>query len=507
VRAKGTTLAIDLGTPAEAAAVAAQGPWRGLVGSAVARSVWWTFSSAYGDGEIEAAMRAIFESLAWLDAHPGKQPPAWEDLEEAPAAGREVHVRRASASEVDALLPRIVALEARVYEPARRDPPERLRLAFDDPDGIAILAEAAGELVGSAVAAPLERVSDVAGPDRDPARGRNDTLYAIALTVDPSLQSEGIGRRLKQAQLAAARDAKKRDGTPRFAWVAGRNRLDHAAAAMRVIDSFGAFTAFVLDNQYGGASQARYYRQPLRAMAAPVAPASPGLARLDGGGGLVGAAIDPLPLDRYVTPAAVRAIEHLAALAPDLPHLVLSPGRDEMVESIVRVLRRHRPKGTRMISLAGAYLGETMRSARAASEGGEWPRAPHPADGEGASESALRDAIAQAGAESILAIAIEAVEERTGRAVPATFAARLAAIRKDTGVPIVVVETAAMAKRASFASESWPQFLPDVLAWWTGAQLGVAHVSKALYAGPPIDRATASDELSLLLVHDRLTHT
>jgi len=545
-RVTGFAFAFDLASPAELDAYLGQRFWRGaIVFGAGDRTVRYRLQATFTEADVALLFRTIHQSLAWLEAHPGKKPPEWEDLEVAASAkegASEIRVRRADASEADAVLPLLLALEARVYEPARQDPPERLRLGFDDPDGAAVLAErkdAEGwTLVGYAISAPLERLPGVAGPDSDPARGRHDTAYSIALTVDPSLQGAGLGRRLKRAQLEAARDARRSDGTPRFRWMTGRNRLGLADVMVRLNDSFGAFTSRVLHDQYGEEGSARYYRQPVGplhvdggvrvedpatvdvsgGLAAPFAAPLESLVRAEQQGLLWGPTINKLTLVNYVTPALVRAVEYAAALSPDLPHVFLTSGRDEANDKAIRLLRWHRKQGQRVLSFAGAYVGHTTAASRSVScatthaQGPShfgWPHLPHPEDvGEEAAEAALRAAIADGGAASVLGVMVEAIQERTGRVISPSFAARLGALRDETGIPIVVVDTAGAyhrSGRGAFASDAWG-ITPDVRTWWTGGQLGLLHVSRALYVPTPLTFVSTwdGDELSLLQMHHQL---
>jgi RHH-type proline utilization regulon transcriptional repressor/proline dehydrogenase/delta 1-pyrroline-5-carboxylate dehydrogenase len=552
VRCRGFALAFDLGTPAELEAYLGQRFWRGaIVFGAGDRTVRYRLGASFSEREIDLLFRTIHQSLAWLEAHPGKKPPEWEDLggggggPTRSSAASELRLRRVGVAEVEDTLPRLLELEARVYEPARQDPPDRLRLGFEDPHGIAILAELrdgeAWKLVGYSIAAPLERVPDVAGPDRDPARGRGDTLYSVALTVDPAMQGAGIGRRLKREQLAIARTISRDDGTPRYRWVTGRNRVGHADAMTRLNDSFGAFTALVLDKQYGEDAQARYYRQPIGPLAveggprragaeaarvdlasgliAPLADPPESLVRSERDGLLAGPAVNKLTLVNYVTPAIVRAIEHVAALAPDLPHVYLTSGRDEIVDKAIRLLRFHRKQGRVVISLEGAYVGHTTACARSVSDPSThrqgaphfsgWPRAPHPEiAGDEVTIAAIRETIAREGADAVIAIVIEAIQERTGRTISPAFASRLAALRAETKVPIVVIDTAGAYYRGgsgAFASSGW-ELVPDVRGWWTGGQLGILHVDRPHFVGTPLTFVSTwdGDELSLIQMHHQL---
>lgn len=157
-----------------------------------------------------------------------------------------------AASALDA----IMALEARVYEPSRRDPRARLALALQ-PRGLALLVRAEGELVGSVLAAPLERVRAVVGPEQDPERGRDSTLYTLALTVAPEVRGRGLGRALKTRQLEEARSLGYR-------FVSGRVRLGKTERMQRILGSLGAEAVSVRAGEYGGTGRALYYRIDLR---------------------------------------------------------------------------------------------------------------------------------------------------------------------------------------------------------------------------------------------------
>ena len=544
-RVRGFALAFDLASPAELEAYLGQRFWRGaIVFGAGDRTVRYRLSAAFGEREIDLLFTTIRQSLAWLEAHPSKKPPAWEDLdaprERVSDAG--VVVREAAAAELDALLPQILALETRTYEPARRDPEARLRAGIVDPDGVAIVAErdAHGrkELVGYAIGLALERVPEIQGPDRDPARGRNDTIYSVALTVDASLRGAGLGARLKRAQLRAAMGKTQADGTPRYRYCAGRNRVGAADAMVRLNESLGAHTLFAIERAYGEEGTARYYRQPLRALAADVPPkasSSPSvssglvspfatppasLVRAEREGLLSGPTIQKITLVNYVTPAVVRATEWAAAIAPDHPHLFLTSGRDETIDKTVRMLRHHRKEGRVVVSLDGAYVGHTTACARSISDpsthgGGpahfDFPHVPHPADvGDAAAIEALRACVTSTGVKHVLGVVVEMVQERTGRVLSDEYVLALDVLRRETGVPIVVVETASAyyrSGRGPFASSSLrTRFVPDAIVWWSGGQLGFVHVTSALYVATPLTFVSTwdGDELSLIQAHHQL---
>jgi len=74
----------------------------------------------------------------------------------------------------------------------------------------------------------------------------------------------------------------------------------------------------------------------------------------------------------------------------------------------------------------------------------------------------------------VLGIVIESIQERTGRVIEPSFAARLDQLRAEMRIPIIVVDTASAYYRSgvgAFSSEGWPM-QPDARLWWTGGQLG-----------------------------------
>ncbi|MBK9029911.1 MAG: aldehyde dehydrogenase family protein [Myxococcales bacterium] len=560
-RVCGYAFAFDLPTPAHLNAFIGQRFWRGaIVFAAGTRTARYRLADTFGGREIELLFDAVRRSLSWIDAHPGKKPPEWEDIAEpaesvAPTLPADVTFRLVPPAEAMALLPAILDIEYQVYEPARRTPPAEIKDALDDAEGSFLVAEKtagdAVQLIAFAIGAPLEASHDVEGPDRDPMLGKHNTMYSVSVTVAPGYQGSGIGRKLKEMQLRDAVGRRRADGAPRYAHVTGRNRVGRTANMTHLNRVFGAHVVAVLTGQYEDPEgQAIYYRIPLGAIA-PSAEhqdavaadkrarwggdrganldASSGLTRVlatppaslraaERAGLLYGPAVNKITLMNYVTPGMVRALEWIGALAPDLPHIYVTSSRDETVDKALRLLRTARTQATVAIGLAGGYLGHTVASCRSLSDpevhrGGPghfaWPRVPHPTQaGTAVALDAIRAAIAAAGGpDHVFGIVFERVQERTGWALPADFLDGLAAIRKDTGVPLVAVEhTTAMYRSGAgaFAFPTGPR--PDVLAWWGGGQTGYLHVASKWFNAVPLALVSTwdGDELSLVRNHHQL---
>lgn len=550
-RCRGFAFAFDLPASEHLAPFYLQRFWRGVVVfGAGTRTVRYRLSTAFTESNIDQIFTAIRRSLSWLDAHPGQKPPAWEDpwVPQAAAADEapETRVRVAEGAEVDTLLPAIQALEAEVYEPARRDPAELLRLAFDDPHGVAAIAEAHTDegwvMAGYAVGAPLERVRTTDGPSQDPMLDRHNTLYSLALSVSPRFQGLGLGKALKAAQLGAAAAMSDDAGQPRYHYITGRNRLGFADTMVHLNQRFGAHTVKVYEQQYGDPDgKALYYRQPIRRLLAASAPersaqgevanlasgvASPfgappaSLVAAERAGLLSGPAVSKITICNYITPAVVRAIEYASALIPTHPHVYLTSGRDEGVDKAIRTLRYSRKSASVAIGFEGGYVGHTSSGARSVSDPAthrqgppyfQWPRVPHPAEvGAEASLTAIKEAIQAAGGpEGVLGLFLEPVQERTGRVAPAAFWEGLEALRREHDLPLALFESASAGWRGDAAHPFAFQGLglsPDIVAWWGGGQTGFVHLTGRYFISKPLMMVSTwdGDELSMIRLHHQL---
>ena len=553
-RCKGYAFAFELPTPALLDALIAQRFWRGaVVFAAGTRTARWRLSDSFLAREIDQLFEAIRRSLSWLDAHDGGKPPTWEDQPAAaphPGPPKEVTYRRVPHSEAMDHLPAILDIEYQVYEPARRTPPAEIRAAIEDPEGSLIIAEGNGNLVGFAIGGPLEQSKDVEGCDDDPMLGKHNTMYSVSITVAPGYQSTGIGRKLKELQLRDAMKRTRADGTPRYGYVTGRNRVGRTAQMTHLNRVFGAHVVSVLTGQYEDPEgQAIYYRIPLGALrpdpqvksdvlrrraarsdhdlaldlasgiARPFADGPRSLVELEERGLLYGPAVNKLTLMNYVTPAVVRAMEYFGALVPELPHMYLTSSRDECVDKALRLIRNTRKTAQVAISLAGGYYGHTAASCRSLSDpdvhrGGPahfaWPRVPHPAiAGTAATIAALREAVSAAGGpDKVLGFVYEVVQERTGAVLPAEFVDALGKLRKELDLPLIAVETASSCYRSgkgAFASHA-VGLVPDVLTWWAGGQTGYLHVSARWFVPGPLTLVSTwdGDELSMVRHHHQL---
>lgn len=443
----------------------------------------------------------------------------------------------------------VLLVERSTYEEGRRDSEDDLRQMVEGEDGIALVllrrTDHGERVLGYAFGGPVESYA-ADGPREDPMRGMHNTFYSANITVAAKERGAGLGLRLKRAQIRHVTSLKRSDGAPRYAFMTGRNRVGRTREMAGINHAFGAYAVeHFRGNQYGDRSgEALYYRIPLlrprlptalptawtttpsgtmidwaNATQAPLGTRHPQLVEALQQGEFNDAVGTKLTLSNFITPTVVRYTELLRELSPKgLSHAYFTSGRDELIDKTLRCLRVSRPQGQLVIGLERQFLGYTTAAARSLTDDTaqqmpfgwyDWPKVPHPAEvGNEAALGAILASIQQAGAEQILGIVIELVGEKSGLAVPDDFMSDLAAIRADTGIPIVVVETGSALGRAGpqlFASDAL-SCRPNFILWYTGAQLGHIFVDDAYYIGKPLTLISTwdGDEISLIRTRHHL---
>ena len=442
-------------------------------------------------------------------------------------------IRRLTPAGFDQLIEAIVALETDAYEAARRDEVTYLRSVAGSDGGIVLVAEDPRGLVGMSFAGPLELWWGVDGPRQDAHLGRENTLYSADVTVARRARGRGIGLRLRERQMREAMAARRPDGTRRYAFITGRNRVEAADAMWAVNQRVGAYTVAIYSGQYGDATgQARYYRIPLRrwdrrgvvsvrvapapaldfaqGVNAPTGAAHPVVVRGLELGAFDEAALTKLTVSNFITPAYARYAEALRVVAPPgMSHMYFTSGNDEMVDKSLRSLRHQRGQASIAVSFDGGYAGHTTAAARSLSDPAsavadgpfgyfDWPRLPHPNAPE--TIAALDALIATHGVEKLLGVYVEAVQARTGRVLQPEAWARLCGWRDRTGVPLVLIETTTGFGRTG-TGRWYAERLEghaDLVLWWAGGQIGHVFAHDRVFVSEPLQLISTwdGDELS-----------
>lgn len=444
----------------------------------------------------------------------------------------------------------IVAIENATYEEGRRDSRSDLEKMLRDEGGLGVLllrrTDIGERVLGYAFGGPVEHYKSD-GPKHDRMNGRHNTFYSSNITVASSERGAGIGQRLKSAQVRAVGAMQNDDGSPRYLFMTGRNRIGHTRDMAQINRLFGAYMVELYrQNQYGDRSgQALYYRIPLRrpslptaipttlrqkaqsntvldwssSIQAPLGHAHPRLLRAVEDGSFTQANGTKLTMSNWVTPDVVRYAEILMRLGPKgLHHTYFTSGRDETVDKGLRSLRVHRPKADLVVGLERQYVGHTTAAARSLSDDDgfaapfawyRWPKVPHPAEvGTQAALDAIRSVISHNGAERILAVVVEIIGERSGLTLPADFVDGLMDLHEQTHVPVVAIETASSLGRAGdtlFAVDQWRR-KPNVVLWYTGGQLGHIFADDAHYVPKPLTLISTwdGDEISIIRARHHL---
>ena len=448
----------------------------------------------------------------------------------------------------------IVGIENSTYEEGRRDSEDDLRRMVQADGGVGVLlvryTDVGERVLGYAFGGPVEHYKSD-GPRDDAMNGRNNTFYSSNITVAPGARSAGLGRRLKSAQVMRVAELKNQDGSWRYNFMTGRNRLGFTKEMAAINRLFGAYVVeHFRGNQYGDRSgQALYYRIPLRrprcptalpdpiaasssilgqappldwasAVQAPLGARHPRLVRALLEGEFMRAAGTKLTLSNWSTPDIVRYAETLQHLGPKgLPHTYFTSGRDELVDKTLRLLRLGRPSADVVIGLERQYLGHTTAAARSLSDAAgeqlpfhwyDWPRIPHPAEvGTDAALGAVVATLNRVGPDRVVGVFVEIVGERSGLLLPDDFQAGLAALHADTGVPVVAVETASALGKLGpniWACDGLP-LKPNVVLWYAGGQLGQIFVDDKHYVPKPLTLISTwdGDEISMLRARHHLT--
>lgn len=437
--------------------------------------------------------------------------------------------------------PSIEAIENQAYEEGRRDSMEYLLswLKVKDSVGLIMHCSQDGEniVAGYAFGGPLEHAK-VDGPMQDPHYGKHNTFYAANLTMSERVRGLGLGRLLKNAQVQHAMAITKTDGSLRYQFMTGRNRIGATLAMNQIIDALGAYIVSTHDNQYGEqGARALYYRLPLARLHHAVVSRPKGM--LDCRNSLQNAFHKPpqslvdalasnqiraiagskLTLSNWATPFMVRYSELLRTLMPKpLNHVYFTSGRDEMIDKGLRSLRFHRLEADVVIGFSHQWLGHNTAAARSLShEEGQaqpfsffvWPKVPHPKIvGHEKSLQELRDIVLRTDAKKILGIVVELVGERSGLTFDESYLRELDAIRRQTGIPLVYVDNAsslARSGRGVFLTNAM-SVKPNMLLWYTGGQLGQVMVDDSYFVEKPLTLISTwdGDEISMMRAYHNL---
>jgi succinylglutamate-semialdehyde dehydrogenase len=436
----------------------------------------------------------------------------------------------------------IEQIENSTYEQGRRDSIETLQNWLKQKDSLGLVLKYISnneEIIGGyAVGGPLEYAT-ADGCAQDLLGQHADIFYSADITLDARVRGLGLGRQLKEEQIRQVCAMKKSDGTPRYQFMTGRNRVGHAAAMTRINENLGAYTVKIYDNQYGDSNaKAAYYRLPLNKTHAlkqtknnynncynsiqePFSQTPPRMISAAKSGQLRALSCSKLTLSNWATPNLVRYSELLRAVMPQhLRHAYFTSGRDEVVDKGLRSLRFHRPQADIALGFSHQWLGHISAAARSLSHDEnqaqpfaffDWPKISHPqVSSPEHSLDELEQAISRYSPERILGIIVELVGERSALTFDEAFLLKLDQLRQKYNIPLVFVETASSLGRSGkgvFLSDAL-SVKANMILWYSGGQLGHVFVDSNYFVEKPLTLISTwdGDDISILRAYHHLLY-
>lgn len=436
----------------------------------------------------------------------------------------------------------IDALEKAAYEKERRDSTITLKQWIKEPDSLGLVLTCTIDnqkiLGGIAIGGPLAHATSE-GPQEDPMLKKHNTFYSADIAIDPRVRGMKLGRLLKQEQIKRVASMKKNDGTRRYLFISGRNRIQTASAMTHINQELGAYTINIYDHQYGDANaQALYYRLPIAKKHTLIKKedknklidcqnsvyhsfnhAASSFTHKFKQGLWRSLACQKITLSNWATTNMIRYSELLRDLMPgSLKHVYFTSGRDEVVDKGLRSLRYHRPHAEIAISFTHQWLGNISAAARSLSfDQGQaqpfsffnWPKVSHPQKvGAEQSLKELKDLLNSHAPETILGIVIELLGEKSALYFEDSFLKELDAIRKSSDIPLIFVETTSAygrTGRSLFFSDSL-SVKPNMIWWFTGGQLGHVMVDDRYFVEKPLTLISTwdGDDMSMARAYEHL---
>lgn len=449
-----------------------------------------------------------------------------------------VRIRRVNVEEFHTLCDQIMQLEAETYRPERQDSFETLHAVVAHPEGVVLIAEDLEGLAGMSFASPLEEwAHKKGGPTEDHNQGAHNTLYGADTAVALRVRGHGVGYRLRKVLVTEALRMTRADGSPRFAFISGRNQIGSSNAMWAINQKWGGYLVDIHHGLYGiENAQARYYRIPLRrfdrrsfttpvdtslqmwGVHQPTGQTHELLQRAQNLGVFDEGALTKMTMSNFITPPYARYAEALRMiLPPGCAHMYFTSCPDEMIDKGIRSFKHHRSEGQIVLSLQGTCLGRNTAAGRSLTDDQKyfaWPSIAHPNDvGIEGMITSLNQAVAEAGGtNAVIGMFVETIQNETGRVLSDEVWEALCMWREKTGIPLALSETHTGMGR-SLRGRWWlngTEHEADLVLWWAGGQIGHIFTRPNVFVSKPLTFISTwdGDELSAtrLLWQFYITH-
>lgn len=406
---------------------------------------------------------------------------------------------------------KIMALQRMLYEPTRITPKQSYIDAMNTKQGVGIVAERKGKLVGMGFAGSLSLFPDERGVMRDPQLNDPDVIYSLELGIHPKFQTEGIGRIIKAAIVCIAHA--KGDTAIR-----GRNRDKLAGGMVKINLSLGAYELFHLEEDYLDDHPHRdcfYYSNPVRwkypeislsnAIESPL-----GVAGLDGNfvETNYAALLNKVCLSNFVSEPFLKAVEHFLDYVPvSLRHAYTTSGQSECLDKAVKTIWWHR-KHQRLLGFERCEFGYGSFLSRGLS--GESPyfptgRLPYPTEEN--QKALLKQLEKTLKEQNYLGVFIEPCRQSDFKKAPLEFLKAMVALCRKLGVPVVFNDTGSLFCRGFEGFMASQAVEPDVGMAFLGGQMGMVYCRKEWFVESPLALISTwdGDEYSMFAFDRALT--
>jgi acetylornithine/succinyldiaminopimelate/putrescine aminotransferase/GNAT superfamily N-acetyltransferase len=395
----------------------------------------------------------------------------------------------------------IIELEKKVYEPARQTDIEKFEHTVLNKNSLCLGVIADKKLIGIAFAGPLKLYPLERGVRIDPHFNDEDCLYMLDVTIAPEYHGSGLGRSLKYAlsALALTKGVKK---------IQGRNRDRLAQAMININLSLGAIEQNYMREDYPDFESHRdvfYYttkadwkkssHQLSTATTMPLTSSSLDAKYIEKQMPFI---VNKICLSNFVSETFIKNVKNVfQALPINLQHGYTCSGQSECVDKVIKSIwvksdeSKKKSNTTKILTFKGHYFGNGSNLSRSLSYDTD-PyfdviKAQNP--NEKNYIEVLKEVEEIIKNNSLLAIAIEPMLQKSMEKVPYEFLRGLKKLSNENGIALIYNETASSLYRFSikncFAS-NFQEIEPDAGILYTSGQSGLVFTSEKYFLDAPL---------------------
>lgn len=383
----------------------------------------------------------------------------------------------------------IIAIQERVYEPARQSPIEEFDRVYEAANQLSIILTIENSIIGMAFAAPLNLFPEISGNLENSSFEDPNAHYMLDLTVDKNYRG-GLGRILKQALVLLAIERGVTE-------IHGRNR-DQLARSMWAINlSLGSHTTNYMKDNYKDDEKYRdcFYYRSLTQWEDPAVNLSDAIDCPLGPGELsepfvrknLGVMVNKLTHSNFITTEMAHDLPiAFESFGSSLRHGYTASSLSEAVDKIIKVLWLKRNPRNKILAIEGGFWGTSSFMARSLSNIGtpffEIDSIPF-------SDSIVEQTKNQIESNDYMAFFIEPLMTNSMRRIDREILSRIIQVCRENELPVIYNETASLFYRYSkdhFAASHIDEICPDGTIAFLGGQMALVGVNQSFFADNPL---------------------